>query len=85
MEKVLRVLLLVTAFMGFGTAVWSQEARPTKYDSAYSARFDQGDEGVMANLAKIKYSGLGYRFGEGSSFGVQIKKGVQVGLKFRFF
>jgi hypothetical protein len=86
MVKILKVLVLSFAFLGFTTSLWAQEAQLVNADTSYSSRFDhETDDGVMANLEKIKQSGLGYRFGEGSSFGVQVKNGVQVGLKVRFF
>lgn len=84
--KFLKITLVVLTFFGIAGSAMAQESSSAKMGPTYTARFDHEiDDGVMANLAKVKQDGVGYRFAEGSSFGVQIKNGVQVGFKIRFF
>lgn len=84
--KFLKLTLVVLTFFGIVGSAMAHEVVSSKVGPNYSARFDHEiDDGVMANLAKVKQEGIGYRFGEGSTFGVQIKNGVQVGFKIRFF
>jgi len=76
-------LVLLAVFV-FAKVALAQEIAQAKGQS-YSSRFNnEQDDGVMANLAKIKRSGIGYRFGDGSSFGVTIKNGIRFGINIRF-
>lgn len=87
MMKFLKITLVVLTTFGIAGSALAQEAASAKGDHpSYSVRFDhEADDGVMANLAKVKQNGIGYQFGEGSTFGVQIKNGVEIGFKIRFF
>ena len=83
--KFLKITLVILTFSGIATSALAQETGIVKGNTPYSLRFDhEVDDGVMANLEKIKHSGIGYRWSEGSTFGVTVDNGIKVGFNLRF-